>query len=62
MLLEFNRGIIVILALIYTIEITISFKIKNHIHKRSNEDEDIDEILRGNIFISILISIYTYIK
>ena len=38
--------IIVILALFHTIEITSSFKIKNHIHKRSIEDEDIDEFRR----------------
>ena len=47
MLLALNSGIIVILALIYTIEITSSFKIKNHIHKRSSSYDKIDEILKG---------------
>ena len=49
MLIGFDRVIIMIIILILSLEISVSFKIKNHIHKRSNDDENIDEILKGKM-------------
>ena len=49
MLIRLDRGIIIIIIQILSLEISVSFKIKNHIHKRSNDDENIDEILKGKI-------------
>ena len=49
MLIGFDRGIIIIIILISNLEISVSVKIKNHIHKRSNEDDNLDESLKGKI-------------
>ena len=61
MLVACNRVIIIIIILNLNLEIIVSFEIKNHIHKRSNEDENIDEILKGKILSYRILRVYVSI-